>query len=255
MTNPNPSATARQQAKFFSNLQNRAFPDHPLPPQTVKVRAVAEAIAAYNVARNAYEADRNQSGTTMTEYAAQEADKAAYVAALEAGKKGDPGTKHHDQWRKERADHLRKIEALAEIASRRERELREAVSTHRDALVATYAKSVAEQAEKVMAHLDEIAAELNACADTIRLREWSESFPNWPGRARTWGRPLIVDHHNGNPITSDDLLAGIRSTLAEVLKQPEPPATTEPAAPLHITADLTGKALTEADAVPDEEAA
>lgn len=255
MTTPSSDLTARQQATFFSNLQNRAFPDHPLPPQPVKVREVADAIAAYNAARDAYEADRRRSGTTMSEYAAQEADKEAYVASLEAGKKADPGTKHHDQWRKERADHLRKVDALAEIASRREKELREAVNTHRDALIATYRQAVAERAEKVMVHLDALARDLADTADLVRLREWSETFPNWPGRARTWGRPLIVDRHNGNAITSDDLLAGIRSTLAEVLDAPEPPTNAAPTDPPHITADVTGKALAEAGPVPDDEAA
>ena len=211
-------------AQISARLIDKAFPDHPLP-DVVAHPEVQKAANAYKAARDAYNAAQAESGTTMTRYEAEQLDLAAMADAVEAGKPTD-ATPNVDQHDRERARHLRQTEALAVVASSRERELRQAVDKHRQTLIDKHRADTERRAATIMGLLDDLAAECVAVAEDIRKREWAESFPNWPGRARVWGRPLITARPRGQaPITSDDLLGGIRAALADVLTPPDEPAT------------------------------
>lgn len=217
------NVNAAMMADTFGRAINAAFPTHSIPPAPVAVKAVQDAIEAYAEARAAYWFDKRRSGTTQSEYDAEQADLAARADALEKGQ-DDPRTPAQDKWRAERAAHLRLIDARAEVATRREKELRAAVAEHRQALIDAHQAAVTKRADKIMRLLDQMVAECNAVALDIRLREFAETFPNWPGRDRTWTQPLIVQRKmGGEAVTSDDLLDPIRRALADVLAPPEPP--------------------------------
>ncbi len=233
---------------------SEAFPTHPLP-ETTAVAAVNKAMTAYKEARDTYYATRSQSGTTTYLEDAQRLDREARADKLEKGEDTN-ATPNEDLHHREKADHARKLDALSLIASRREKELRGVIDKHRQALIDAHRAATLKRAEKIMTLIEDIGAECAAVADDIRKREWAETFPNWPGRDRTWGKPLVVDRPRGRDIvTSADLLGPIAQVLAQVLDVPEPPSTAKPAPEYHITAELTGKALADAGPVPDEVAA
>lgn len=193
--------------------------DHPLPP-SFAVPEVDKAATAYREAFDAYQAARATSGTTMSRYDAEQLDIAAMADAIEAGKPSD-ATPNVDQHDRELAAHQRQREALAVVAKRREREFRETFDRHRAALIAKHRAATEKRAAKILGLIDDLAAECHAVALDIRSREFAETFPNWPGRARTWDQSLIVARPHGQaPIMSDDLLAGIRETLVEILEPP-----------------------------------
>lgn len=233
---------------------SEAFPTHPLPDSTA-VPAVNKAMDAYRQARDTYYATRSQSGTTTHLEDAQRLDREARADALERGEDTN-ATPNEDQHHREKADHARKLDALSLIASRREKELLQVIDKHRQALIDAHRAATLKRAEKIMGRIEDIGAECAAVADDIRKREWAETFPNWPGRDRTWGKPLVVDRPRGKDIvTSADLLGPIAKVLAQVLDVPEPPSTAKVVEPLHIDATLTGRGLVETGPVPDETAA
>ena len=231
-----------------------AFPTHPLPDSTA-VPAVNKAMTAYKQARDTYYAARSESGTTTYLEDAQRLDREARADALEKGEDTN-ATPNEDLHHREAADHARKLDALSLIASRREKELRDTIAKHRQALIDAHRAATLKRAEKIMDLIEGIGGECAAVADDIRKREWAETFPNWPGRDRTWGKPLIVDRPRGKDVvTSADLLGPIARVLAQVLEVPEPPSAAETAPEYHITAELTGKGLVDTGPIPDDEAA
>ena len=200
-------------------LDESAVVDHPLPP-SFAVPEVDKAATAYRSAFNAYEAARRTSGTTQSRYEAEQADLEAMADAIEAGKPTDatPNVDKHDR---ELAAHQRQREALARVAARREREFREVFDRHRAALIARHRAATEKRAAKIMGLIDDLAAECHAVALDIRCREHAETFPAWPGRARTWDQSLIVARPHGQaPVMSDHVLGGLRQTLAEILEPP-----------------------------------
>ena len=179
----------------------------------------------YRDAIAAYETCRSNPALTMGEYEAEQADLTARADALEKGKDA-PGTPNVDRYRVEWADHQRKLEALAVVISRREKDLQQAHREHRQAIIDAHRGRADKLTAEVLADLETVAAKCFELGRELKVAEWAERFPdNWRGRPKTWGEDLIVDRGRaGEKTHAGDLLAVIRDAIAGAVAPPEEPA-------------------------------
>lgn len=124
----------------------------------------------------------------------------------------------------------------------------------RGELIDAHTAAADKLAAEVLDGLDVLAAKCNVLGLELRKAEFAEAFPDrWRGRPKTWRQGLIVDRPRGGDVVfSDSLFATIRQAINRAVGDPDPEPTT---GSFHITDTVTGKALAEAGAVPDEVAA
>lgn len=208
----------------WGRLVNKGYRDHYLPPE-VAVPAVNAAMTKYRDAIAAYEAARNAPALTMSEHDAEKADLTARADALEKGKDA-PGTPNTDKYRAEWADHERKLEALALVIGRREKDLQRAHREHQQAIIDAHRGRAEKLTAEVLADLETVAAKCFELGRELKVAEWGERFPdNWRGRPKTWGEDLIVDRGRaGEKTHAGDLLAVIRAAITNAVTPPDEPA-------------------------------
>lgn len=228
MSNIPNAPTAGMDLRDWSRMVVKGYVSHYLPP-AVDVPAVNEAMTKYRAAIDNYEAVRIAPALTMSEYDAEQADLTARADALEKGKDA-PGTPNVDRYRTEWADHQRKLEALAVVIDRREKDLRAAHREHRQAIIDAHRAKAEKATDDVLADLDTIGAKLFTIGRELKIAEWAERFPdNWRGRPKTWGEDLIVKRGQaGEKTHAGDLLAVIREAITNAVTPPDEPAVKVP---------------------------
>lgn len=206
----------------WGRLVREGYRVHYLPP-AVAVPAVNTAMQKYQAAVDAYEACRNAPALTMSEHEAERADLTARADALEKGKDA-PGTPNVDRYRAEWADHERKLEALALVIARREKDLQRAHRDHQQEIIDAHRGTAEKLTEEVLADLDAVAARCFELGRELKVAEWAERFPdNWRGRPKTWGEDLIVERRRaGEKVHAGDLLAVIRAITSATAPPDEP---------------------------------
>lgn len=208
----------------WGRLVTKGYRHHFLPPEVAQPEMSA-AMKRYYAAIDAYEACRTAPALTMGEYEAEQADLTARADSLEKGKDA-PGTPNLDRYRAEWADHQRKLEALAVVIARREKDLQQAHREHRDAVIDVHRGRAERLTEKVLAALDTVAADCFELGRDLKVAEWAERFPdNWRGRPKTWAEDLIVERRRaGEVVHAGELLAVIRDAIVSAVTPPDEPA-------------------------------
>lgn len=224
MTTIPTSPPAGMSLQDWGRLVNKGYRVHYLPP-AVAVPAVNTAMSEYQAAIDAYETCRSNPAVTMLEHEAEQADLTARADALEKGKDA-AGTPNVDRYRAEWADHERKLEALAVVIARREKELQQAHREHRQAIIDTHRGRAEKLTAEVLADLDAVAARCFELGRELKVAEWGERFPDrWRGRPKTWGEDLIVKRGQaGEKTHAGDLLAVIRAAITNAVTPPDEPA-------------------------------
>lgn len=208
----------------WGRLVREGYRQHFLPPE-VAVPAVNAAMEKYQAAISEYETCRSNPALTMGEYEAEQADLTARADALEKGKDA-PGTPNVDKYRAEWADHQRKLEALAVVIARREKDLQQAHREHQQAIIDAHRDRAEKLTAEVLADLDAVAARCFELGRELKVAEWADRFPdNWRGRPKTWGEDLIVSRgRSGEKTHAGDLLAVIRGAIVTATAPPDEPA-------------------------------
>lgn len=221
-TNIPTSPPAGMSMQDWGRLVQNGYKQHFLPAEVADPQVNA-AMQAYLKAVENYEHTRSNPALTMSEYEAEQRDTEARANALEKGKDA-PGTPNLDRYRLEQRDHQRKLEAMAVIIDRREKELvaieRERCDAVRDAHLAAADKLT----EKVMAKLEEASADCFELAQHLRKADWAVTFAEgrFRGRPKSWTQDLIVERRQGGEVVfAGDLLATIRDAITAAVSPPE----------------------------------
>lgn len=216
-----PAPPAGMDLRDWGRLVNKGYREHFLPPE-VAVPKVNAAMRAYTDAIAAYEATRNAPALTMSEYEAEQLDVSARADALEKGKDA-PGTPNVDRHRAELRDHERKMQALAVVIDRREKELQAAHREHRQAIIDAHRAKAEKATAEVLADLEAIAAKCFAIGRDLKVAEWADRFPdNFRGRPKTWAEDMVVERRRGGEkVHAGDLLGVIREAITAAAAPPD----------------------------------
>lgn len=239
--------TAPVDARQWAAMNGAGFPRLALPPADLLPAPVAKAASCYVdllATWQAAAAELRALDAKPARHAAEAEDTAAYAAAIAAGKP-DPGEKSLRAYEDKLRSAARRKAAAAKAVGDAARDLLDAVAKHRDAIDTAARQRTAKAEAAYLAAVDALPGAALELAQARRLAAWPDDLE----RRQPWGRPLPVPNVatiDGN-ITAESVAAALRAVVT-------PPVPPDPG-PLHITADVTGKALAEAGPVPDDEAA